>query len=435
MILNSNIKKDRVLRIPGFFIVLGLVCMFFTVSCNEDPEPFGGDVIPSDDIFDVHRDSSNIYAYTAIRDSFGIGNPDFLNLGYYNDPIFGESTYGFITQFFPLDFAHSFGDNPIADSLVLTLERRSFIGDVEKELEVQIFEVLDTFDRAIKYYSTFDHSLYVGSSPIQTTNIKFVNNKAKIKLPKSLADHFVAEGDTVIHSYSNFISHFKGLYLKVIDGVDEGQVNQIFVDDNNLTLYYKNSTDDLEEDENLDYKYFTGRSVVRFNIVDNDYSNTEMQNHFNDTINQDTVIYVQGIGGPLGYLNLRDAFSKWKKLVIDSSYVINKAELICKISDEYPHSGLTTDTLVLKYYEDSTYVNIADNKVNSMYAGGIYSYADGDYKFRVTRHLSNIISDREEYKDLYIFNKNYYDIPKRVILNSGNNSDPIKLYITYTKIK
>lgn len=435
MRLTKN-KLYRVVLKSGFFIVLAISTITFN-SCNESPEIFGSDFLPSEDFSRVFKVTDyNIEAHTVTQDSIPVGIPKTALLGYYHDPIFGATKTGFISEFHPSMSSYTFGDNPVLDSLVLTIQRYDYVGEEDRELKLRIYHITDTMDLDKVYYSTYDALDILGDLIIET-DLKFKYNTANIIMPEELGNFFLAMEDSVLTNSNYYRGLFPGLYFEVVDEGGEGQINFIDFEDNPntfLKVYYTNDNETEEETESsqLSYTFTTSNTVMRINMIENNYDLANLL-AVNDTVNQDSVMYVQGLGGVVGMIKLNSIY-EW----IDSSnVVVNKAELVMPVADEYTNEAIYPENLILFYRgaSDTTYYQVPDNSVGDVFFGGGYHTGNKEYRFRITRYFNDIIQEEHSYENLYIFNKSNVYSPKRVVLNSGNNSNPIRLEITYTKYK
>ena len=109
--------------------ILIILSLFFT-ACEDDQNNVGLDIQPPGDRLNVFTtDTFSVYAYSKPVDSVRTDETSVSLLGSIHDPIFGTTTASLYTQFRLSETAVSFGDNPVLDSLVMTLDYKSLYGD------------------------------------------------------------------------------------------------------------------------------------------------------------------------------------------------------------------------------------------------------------------------------------------------------------------
>ncbi len=101
--------------------VTATVAVIFTFSsCNDDFNSVGSEVI-GDVNFEDKQYTAIPVAYTRKFERVQTsGLPNYL-LGVYNDPVYGQSVYGVLSQVAPERFDPSYGDNAKLDSVVLNM--------------------------------------------------------------------------------------------------------------------------------------------------------------------------------------------------------------------------------------------------------------------------------------------------------------------------
>ncbi|WP_299548351.1 DUF4270 domain-containing protein [Seonamhaeicola sp.] len=112
-------KTIKALQIPA--IVLLLVTSF--IACDKDFYVLDSDVLGKDNAnFGTGVDSlMPIISYNKKLEKVQINNLPSNVLGFYDDPEYGPTTASVITQILPSSFDPDFGENPIIDSVVLSI--------------------------------------------------------------------------------------------------------------------------------------------------------------------------------------------------------------------------------------------------------------------------------------------------------------------------
>tara|TARA_R110002050_G_scaffold29630_6_gene76088 strand:- start:3389 stop:5071 length:1683 start_codon:yes stop_codon:yes gene_type:complete len=107
------------------FLALKFTCVLFLilvtfVACEKDFNTIESDVIGIKN-FNTDYALVPITSYNKKLDSVKINNLSAQLLGVYNDPVYGQTKASIITQVTPTSFNPSFGENPILDSVVLSI--------------------------------------------------------------------------------------------------------------------------------------------------------------------------------------------------------------------------------------------------------------------------------------------------------------------------
>ena len=108
--------KTRVLALVFLISLIGLS------SCRKNPKTIGNDLQPSNSLITVStKDSLDIVTSTFTVPYLSTKMLGYTFLGNNNDPIFGISNFDFYTQFSLSTESQTWGNNAIADSMVLNL--------------------------------------------------------------------------------------------------------------------------------------------------------------------------------------------------------------------------------------------------------------------------------------------------------------------------
>ena len=109
-------KIFKALKFTSFllFIILAIV------ACDQDFNSIESDVVGLKN-FNTGSYPIPITSYNKKLDSLRINNLSANLLGVYNDPVYGQTKASIITQITPTEFDPSFGDNPVIDSVILTI--------------------------------------------------------------------------------------------------------------------------------------------------------------------------------------------------------------------------------------------------------------------------------------------------------------------------
>lgn len=285
-------------------------------------------------------------------------------LGYYNDPLFGSTSVHFLAQLTPKNYNVSFGDNPVLDSVVLTIPYSvkksddiytidSLYGEHPVKLSIfknnfllRDFDPNSDLDESQRYFSdgSLSSTEQLNTSDMEgellyTTTEFFPSNEEivlteendegemetsatltpslRIKLDEiaSLPNNFweelilEREDSDELSNSNNFYNHFRGLYFKV-EAVDPNNGNLIqlnFVSNNaHLKLHYK--YDNTGSDGGITTRnstYDMGFNGNRISIYENTFDTNILQSIANaNEQDGDEHLYLKGGEGSMAVVEL-----------------------------------------------------------------------------------------------------------------------------------
>ena len=383
--------KTRVLALIFF---IGLVIFS---SCRKKPERIGNDLQPTNSLITVSfTDEQDIVTSTFTVPSLSTKMLGYAFLGNNNDPVFGRSNFDFFTQFSLSTESQTWGNNAVADSVVLSLVYNGYYGDTLEYMTVRTYEILEDMYVDSTYKSNMvlecDESELSNHvfSPRPHTPIDTILDRGVLRIPinPALGTKFI-ENESELASNTKFKEFFKGLRVKC--DVTNAEAAICFF---NLThsysylrVYYHNDTDTLK------YDFSITSSDVRYNHYTHDFSTASTPISFNDTVNN-ARLYVQGAAGTrvwLKFPNLQD----WANS-LNNNIAINEAKLTLTGAVEDTARYAPPSRLIVagaKFDTDTSYVIIPDQLVGSEYYGGYYDDSDGTVYFRITEYIQNVIQN------------------------------------------
>ena len=356
----------------SLYITICLV-LFSIHSCEKDFTSIDSDVINSENAVNFETKSIEypILTYTKRVDPVQSNNlPSFL-LGYYNHPVFGESSSSFVGQMVPENYSPEFGENPVLDSVILTIpyfsrgvetsdeddityELDSVYGDNPIKLSIyrnnfflRSFDPYGEFDDTQKYYSngslsdieSINQSQLEGDllfeiddfvpdasqinlTELDTLDVPFVSQKIAPALRVRLDDPnneywqnliFANEGNPELSNENNFKEFFRGLYIKVESLSSEGSIMLLNLasSNTNITVHYTSDTPITSESDtdNIDeITTYQNDYVLNFSGV---LLNVFNNNYSLDLSNSNEVSGDEKIylKGGEGYVGLVDLFN------------------------------------------------------------------------------------------------------------------------------
>jgi len=397
------------------FVSLILVLSIFTfLSCNKKPARIGDGIQPDRNLISVlFSDTTNIVAYSSREDSIRTDATTEMLLGSITDPTFGTSGAGFYSQFRLSTNGHSFGTNPIADSMVLQLAYKNVYGDTLTQQTIHVYELMEDIFVDSAYYST-SHKL-TSNTDLANFNLSLRPNAPfalgsdtlapmiRLRLndiSSELMNRLIHADSNEIDSNNHFQQLFKGLYVTADPVTSGGAIAYFTISgaDSFIRLYYKN-----DEADSLIYTFYVTSKDEHYNVFNhNNYQNADPV-FVNQVVQKDTLLgtsklYMQAMGGVktrIRFPNLADypAF-------IGKNIVVNEAKLFLTGSEKSTTYAAPAQLALVNDDGDGTYSVLADQLEGSTYFGGVYKPSVNEYQFRLTRYVQDMIlngKDRPDY--------------------------------------
>ena len=432
-----NIKNSILWRKVFGFSATFLLVLFITAGCKKKDSNLGINTIdPNELLNSTQIDTFSLTTFSIKEDSVISDNPAYAVLGSYNDPKFGTFKGSFYTQFRLSGTNPNFGDisTITIDSLILGLEYAGYYGSFTSQT-LEIFEMTESIYIDSTYYSfsTKNHSVtnlvetgFETFTPdpngITVIGVDTVDTQLRIRLNTALAQQFITEassGSNTFASNDNFLNYFKGLHVKVNNGIQSSGTGGAFYFDLNdalskMTIYYKQ---DLIQKR---YDFLINSECADFNHVDVNNTGTNVQTVINDTISGQSEYYAQAF-------NSRAIIDIPGIENIPKNAVIHKAELILPI--QYQTGA--------KYFPPNELSVSA--RINGVLSGiGVFGFFDYSYKkytIDIKNYLQAYVSGQINTTELILSPRFFINSAERVIFNGPstiNKSKP-KLVVTYTE--
>lgn len=383
--------KTRVLTLIFLLSLIGFS------SCKKTPNKIGNDLQPSISLVTVaFTDEQDIVSSTFTVPYLSTKMLGYTFLGNNNDPIFGISNFDFYTQLSLSTESQTWGDNAVADSMVLYLTYNGYYGDTTGYMTVKAYEILEDMYVDSSYYS----NMVLDCDNVELANHDFsprphtapdtILDRGVLRIPinPALGQRFI-ENESEMASDARFKEFFKGLHVQCDITSEEAAICYFNMTHSYtyLRMYYHNDTDTLR------YDFKVTSSDARFNHYYHDFNAAPNPITFNDTVNN-AKLYIQGAAGTRVWINFPN-LQQWVD-TLDGHVAINEAKLILSgaVSDtaEYaPPARLVAAGA--KFDTDTTYALIPDQLISSEYYGGYYDATEGKVWFRITEYIQNIIQN------------------------------------------
>jgi len=416
-----------------------LISLLTIVSCKKEDD-FGLNFIPEGERLSVDIcDTFSIKAFTIDTGRYKSWKQTLSLLGEYNDPIFGKTKAGFVTQVRLSDDLVDFEPNSKAVGLTLMMGFNSFYGDNLNEnskMTINVYEVNNKIDSAffgneidVSNYTTLLCSKEINPADLSTSNPML------IEFPLDVAQRFL-DFDKAFMTLDLFPELFKGIYVTV----SESNVNNsiIYLDllsnATSLNLHYLDSKDSLNS-----YKFNINSSCSRTNIFRHEYDGTIVKNAVDAGENSTSNAYIQAMNGTRTVIRTPH-FDKWFN---SGEIAITKAQLIVKVDESTideinePCSLINIfklDTVTRNGVLDSVYHLIPDIvESGESYFDGNYDEDSKSYTFNMTKYFQDIVNKKSRNCDLYLSAGNNNTSANRTVIDLSPENT--KLKITYIKIK
>ncbi len=424
-------------------------------SCKKTPQTVGDNLQSQNSYIKVFSsENRDIVALTQHIDSLITSTSTTFLIGAMYEEIFGLSSMQTFTQISPTVIGQVWGDNAVADSIVLQLSYNGYYGDTTTAQRFIVRELDEPFGDSTKYYS--NTLLAVKADPLadftfnphptQYSNIDDDSlTKAVLRIPLnvSLGQHFI-NNEEKFETVDGFLEFFKGLNIACESDIptlgSRGAV--YFFDATNsytyLRLYYHNDTDTLTYDFNIT------SDCMHFGNYSHDYDAAVAPINFNDSTDS-RYLYIQGTAGVMTWIKFPNIAS-WAKS-FNTNVLINEAKLIMKGAPE-SINGAANDTttftpptqlIIAKKTGEGTYAILDDQYVGAEYYGGQYDSKSGTVYFRLNSYIQNLILDGPDAENLglYVYVNAGSYTPRRWIFNGPDYQDienNLRLELTYSLI-
>ncbi len=422
----------------GTAVALILVSAFF-FGCKENSQA-GIGIVPKDVLIQFESsDTIDIEAYTNRVNSIVTSNTSSVLLGSYDDPIFGKVQAGFVIQIQP-GSSSGFGTGAVADSIVLSLRYASdslvpIYGTQGQTMDFIAQEITTKLYKDTIYYSNQSpESLNLTDELVNTTFVPKDGRKDTVILDIHLNKDF---GQKIVDNYdfwhddeepadTSFYDFFSGMYIKSNDIPFNGSISTFSIIDqySKVVLYYHNSVED-----SLSLNFSISQFSTRFNMFSHEHDAPDfLPDLDNPEAKQDTVVYLQGIGG----LKVHIKIPELDEIKKSGLWGVNKAELVLPVHHTN-ETGLYPVPLEVKIFgvsdeEERLFLDDYYNYSNNSYLG--VDYTDNKYRFDITYRVQQILSGSIENNGFYIFPSSDYINPSRVVLTGPGHSNRMKLILT-----
>lgn len=428
-------------------LLLSFIICF--ISCKKEYNSIGLNL--EDELLGTAKDTTTITCHSVLYDTLNTTNLSNQLLGELHDPVFGKTTASVYSQFLTSGATPSFGEEPIIDSIVLTLQTASYYGDTAAAIRFSVFELSESLSNTDVYYSfsTSEHSntnlleqpnknYYIRPNTPLYVNNEVLSPHLRIRLAPEFGQRLIDQSDNWLTD-ELLLTDFKGLYIYTESSHSIGCLFSCSMTSSltGLIIYYHNTAS-----TGLSYSFRPSSSGVTYNNYNHYGYADACQDLKRQILNNDSTnirdVYLQAMGGvrtKISFPNIRKKFAAF-----DNRVVINRAELIitnCNPSDlvfRYP-----TNLSIQGVKSDGLYYIPDDGNLSSNdFFGGTYNATTGEYRIRITQYLQQLILNQGDYKDYcYLTIKGSGTHASRLVFysstpNPADESKQLKVEIAYT---
>lgn len=420
-----------------------LLVSLLLVQCKKPTNDVGLGLQPEDDLLAITKtDTLTIEAFNVLEDSLRTDELSLSLLGNYIDELTGPVRTSIYTQLRLETPDIVFGDNPVADSLVLSF---TYTGDVYGQVAPQYFEVFElteSLDIDSAYYSgrDFERDVVNLIEPGDETHQFNLNDQIffseedsvdaqlRMRLNMDLANRFITAGEEVYDSNENFVDFFKGIYVRSTSGGGGVATLNLLGGESRMTLYYHNDADTLSFD------YTINSLCARTSRFDHSFNGSLSPLNQDGEVDGSNELVVQAAAGA----KAKVIFPHLDNFNAIETRTVNKAELIVPVQEgRDTRFGVQSLLFCLTENEDGEPVSLPGQLSSLIDIDGDYDGVNNEYRFNISRWFQDYLNGIAAVNFLYIVSNNAGVSVTRVQLNGpdGDVMDPdrkMRLELTYS---
>lgn len=399
--------KNKNYNFKGIFAIILIGITLF--SCKKDISQIGVDIVGGKPLKVLYTDTTSVQIFSVLRDSVRTDELTSNPIGVIVDPIFGTTKSSLAIQYNLSLLTFSFGENPVFDSLVLSMpyQKTSPYGDTLAPLKFRIYELDELLDYDTAYYSNRKAKYLpqllgeVNVIPRPLDSVLVDSKKTaphlRLKLSPQLGQRLMSYNDTIYYNNDDFIERFKGLYFEPVytSGVGNLTFFNMYSALSKLTIYYKNDVAD-----SLSYDFGVSAYSPSFQNFDHlDYVGAH-PDFYKQVVQKDTTLgaekfYLQTLGGVDAYIRFPNLFKRTDY----SKFAVNEAKLvITNIEPDnifvHPDNMFLFQSRYSTADSTSSYYYIEDASAGGTYFNGYYNKTLKQYEFRITKYVQDYISGK-----------------------------------------
>lgn len=444
-----------------FPLAIPMSMLFLLMACN-DPTVIGAELLEQDEADVRFTDTLTLQTQTITEDSvvtYTVDNQfNSFACGYFQDPVFGTVRSEIYSQFKEASLDAPAFENPVLDSLVLTLgiDTNKVYGTFNENYRLEIHRI--TEDLAASGETIYSDRTFMTETDILGA-IDFTPDPSNLQPYATVFGLDTIDGSFISirlddqlgedmlnddwYEVDEFVTRLRGLQIRLAnsmptEGLLNFNMNSTFT---RLRLYYRNITSDLDTIPEVYDFGVSGSTTPRHANMTHDFTGAPIEPYFNNLAGGDTLLFIQGMSGP--------------NVAIDVPYlqdlgniIVNKAELefyVAELPEDNPDLYTPSTQLVVTFQEDGQgeeYFLADDVVLNPSAFGGILQEEEinGATLQKYTMNVASYLNRRILEGNVGTFRIFLRAFPKqettnRVTLYGPSHAQyPAKLKLTYTNI-
>jgi len=446
----------RLVSLPfQFGMAMLLVALLLLPACGTN-EKYGIDLIPQgwNDSLQM-TDTLTVSAYCSPDDTLRMDGVEFGILGHLEDPIFGTTSAHLYTNLSVASPVQSYGPEPEIDSIVLFLKFADYYGNNTKLrslMRFEVFEVLsDMPEPPAGGYNAYNTSFPIDAQPLgvlETAPLFPIEGTEgallKIRLNPNLGTRFL-QADSL--NSSNIRSILKGLKVQATllsPGSGNGALMRFQLSStvSGIRIYYHTAN----QAGQVVRTTTSGSTSLHVNAVS--YNRTAAQPDLIQKIqnpqfdySQAPNLYIQPLQGIRIALNIPGLDS----LKNTGPKIVNRAELIIPVAEEAPEFGRPSSLILYMLNDKGQFQLLPDvlfadqyNLSLSTFFGGFYDAEKKEYRFRITRHIHEILNGSNPNKTIwldYSLTNKSSSLPRVVLRGPKDPQNKLRIELSLTSIQ
>ncbi len=415
---------------------------FVFISCEKSTGALGLDLVLEDKVIIGVKRNIPIKSYSTQFDSVLSTNPRFVMAGHIQDFEFGSSDYSFVSQFLLEGPQPDFGVRPVVDSVKLFVPFGGHYGDTNVISTMKVFELADDISADSNFYSNvkFNVSDQVSEKtffPEPNSNHLFISGSSvpalEMEVDTAWASQTIVQASTTnpedFVDNEAFVKYMYGLHFSTGGTGDAALYFDLANFNSVVRIYYREHPDSTS---GLSFDLESGGATA-VNTVEYDYSTAAFDLDNQDTTNGEIETYVQTMGGVATVLNF-DALKTYK----DSNFLVNKAELVFRMSPGTGAELAPSDRLLLLEAKSTQNVFVKDFISNPLFDGTKETDAlrETKYTFNITRLIHDYLNSEDVINDLIVIPTGNSASANRLVLGGNENVFiPFEFNIYFSRTK
>lgn len=279
------------MKLRTIFELLIIATTVLLISCNDTLDKLGFSVQPDKDRVTVGTDTVYLSSSTVQVDSV-YSKTKYPILGEYIDPVFGTVRSDYIGEFYFPEIMEFKKDAKI-DSVRLTVEYTSMIGDSLAPMQLAVYKVKDKLPKGKKYtnfspemYSdmtaplgiktftgrnnTYRTETYYTGTSTQEVRIYEINTPLPLELGEKFLNEYKKEDHGALKNTETFREFFPGVYVTT----NFGNSSILNINLTSLKVYYKyldvkGSSQKTDTTRSTQWKIYITPEVTQINRISN----------------------------------------------------------------------------------------------------------------------------------------------------------------------